>query len=108
MDEKKREYHREYQRRWYAEHREEVNAKRRAYYHKNRDRCRSYSKKYNDTHREQHREYCRQYYHDHKDDPEYKAKDYARHLEWQKKNKDKWNAYLREYRKARKMKGGAE
>ena len=43
-----------------------------------------------------------QYYEKMKSDPDFVAKRKAYHAEWQKKNKDKWNAYVREYRRKKK------
>ena len=65
-------------------------------------RCEECVKKYAAANREQ----GKQYYAEHKDDPEYKAKRGANYKRWREKNKDKWNAYQREYR--RKRKGGTE
>lgn len=45
--------------------------------------------------------YTNRYYEKMKGDPDFLAKRKAYHAEWQKKNKDKWNAYVREYRKKR-------
>lgn len=62
---------------------------------------------YREKHPEAVRETQRSYYANHKDDPEFKAKQAANHKSWQEKNRDKWNAYHREYRRNRKAKGGA-
>jgi hypothetical protein len=37
-----------------------------------------------------------------KNDPDYIARERAYHAEWQRKNKDKWNAYKREWRRKKK------
>ena len=50
-------------------------------------------------------EYARRYYHEKlKNNPEYIAKDRARHAKWQKENKEHLSAYHKERRKALKAK----
>ena len=46
--------------------------------------------------------YASNYYEKMKSDPDFVAKRQAYHAEWQKKNKDKWNAYIREWRRKKK------
>ena len=49
------------------------------------------------------KEYSRRRYHEKlKHNPEVMAKRAAYHAEWQKENKDKWNAYVREYRRKKR------
>jgi hypothetical protein len=69
---------------------------------------RVYMARYRVTHpeaREKAREYGKKYYAEHKDDPEYKAKRNANTKRWIAENRDRWNAYRREYRRKRKAKG---
>lgn len=48
------------------------------------------------------REYHKRYYEEHKNDPGYKAKQAANHKRWVENNRDRWNAYLKDYRRTRK------
>lgn len=73
---------------------------------RNLEKGRIYRARYVEKHPEAVREQQRSYYANHKDDPEFKAKRAANHKSWQEKNRDKWNAYHREYRRNRKAKGG--
>ena len=49
-----------------------------------------------------HRERNKRYRERHKNDPEYKAKRKAHHQKWLEKNREKWNAYMRERSQAKK------
>ena len=49
-----------------------------------------------------HRERNKRYRERHKNDPEYKAKRKAHHQKWLEKNREKWNAYMRERSKTKK------
>ena len=48
------------------------------------------------------------WYEEHKNDPEYKARRDATTRRWVKKNRDKWNAYQREYKRTHKKGAGNE
>jgi hypothetical protein len=52
--------------------------------------------------KEEHIERNKRWYEKHKNDPEYKARRDATTKRWIKNNRDRWNAYQRAYRKARK------
>lgn len=74
----------------------------------NRKKGRIYRARYVEKHPEAVRDQLSRYYEKHKDDPEFKAKRADICARWQEKNRDKWNAYQREYRRNRKAKGGTE
>lgn len=48
--------------------------------------------------------YANRYYEKMKGDPDFLAKRKAYHAKWQRENKDKWNAYVREYRRKKREK----
>lgn len=49
------------------------------------------------------KEYCKKRYEERvKNNPEELAKRAEYHAKWQRENKDKWNAYLKEYRQRKK------
>lgn len=64
-------------------------------------RCEECVKKYATAIRERNK----RYYAEHKDDPEYKAKHNELSKKWVEENRDRWNAYQREYRRKRKAEG---
>lgn len=74
-----KEERREYQRRYYIEHRDKINANARYRFH------------HNEKIREKNRAKARKYYQDHKHDPEFMAKRYASMAKYQKKLKEKKN-----------------
>ena len=88
--EEKREYFRKYR----EEHRDELNAYRRNRYSSEPD------------YKAKKAVECKAWYEKHKNDPEFIAKRKAYHDKWLNENRDKWNTYNRERRRA--LKGGAE
>lgn len=46
--------------------------------------------------------YAKKQYERKKQDPDYIARERAYHAKWQRENKDKWNAYCREWRRKKK------
>lgn len=75
----------EYQKRYVAEHREEINANARYRYKKNPEVMDKQHKR------------MKAYYEKHKNDPEYKAKQKERYKRWHEKNREQINAKKREY-----------
>lgn len=56
-------------------------------------------KKWKLAHKEKMKQYAKTAYEKHvKNNPEAKAKRAAYHAKWQRENKEKWNAYMKEYR----------
>lgn len=53
--------------------------------------------------KEKAREYNKRHYDKNKDDPEFKEKRRKNHAEWLARNRDRWNAYVREYRMKKKL-----
>ena len=99
----------EYMKKYRKEHREELNANRRYYYKRNKEKIKEQNKPSNRVYRESHREelkaYSKAYYASHKDDPEFKKKAYESEKRSIEKNREKWNAYYREYRKRKALEG---
>jgi hypothetical protein len=110
-----------YMKKYREEHLEEINANRRYWYRQNKERVKQYNKTYYEAHRttpprpkrtwdetrDAHRVVCKKYYEKNKNDPEFKAMLRASQAKWLEKNRDKWNAYLREYRKRKKLERSA-
>ena len=71
----------EYQKKYREEHREQINANKRYWYKRNRDKV---------------REYQREYHKKRKDEPEYKAKRKESVKRYRENNRDKFNASCRE------------
>lgn len=116
MTEKRREYFKkyreehkaefkEYNKKYREEHRAELREYRKRYYHENKEKERASKKRYysNPENHEKVRENARLYYQQIKNDPEYIAKNRAKHAKWQRENKDEFNAYKREYRKRKRL-----
>ena len=80
----------EYQRRYVAEHREEINANTRYRYQKNPEV------------RDRQRKRMKDYYEKHKNGPEYKARVLENMKRYREKNRERINAYQRERYRARK------
>jgi hypothetical protein len=93
----------EYQKKYRAEHLEEIKASRRYYYQQNREKLRSYQKQYRELHKEGFRERQKAYYERHKDDPEFKKKNYENYKFWAESNREKINAKQRERYRKRKL-----
>lgn len=74
------------------EHREQIVANQRYWRKHNPEKVKAQAKKDN-----------AKAYEKHKNDPEYKAKRNDAVKRWQKNNRDKWNAYCREYYKRKKL-----
>lgn len=75
----------------------------RRYREKHPEKTIEVTKKWRSANREKVLQKAKDYYHTKvKNNPEAKAKKAAYHAEWQRKNKEKLNAYRREYRKRKK------
>lgn len=72
-----------YMKKYREEHLEEIKANRRYWYRQNKERVKQYNKTYYETHGAT----CQ--------------------AKWLEKNRDKWNAYMREYRKRKKLERSA-
>ena len=98
-----KEERREYQRKWRAEHKEHIKAYRREYYIKH-----FWDRKDYPVNPEVNRKAAKSYYERHKNDEDFKARIKAAQKRWREKNRDKWNAYYREYRNRKKLEGGRQ
>lgn len=87
---------------YYAEHCEEIKAHRREYYQNNKEKELSANRERRKAHPEYSRKYAKEYYANNKDDPEFKRKQAENHAKWRKENREKWNAYRREYYRKKK------
>ena len=93
----------EYMKKYLEEHREQIKANRRYWHEHNRERVKRVNKAYKDAHQDEMREYLKKYYEVHKNDPDFKDKQKRWHDKWIENNRDKWNAYCREYRKRKAL-----
>ena len=82
------EYHKKYR----EEHREQINANKRYWYKRNPEKAKAQAKRDN-----------AKAYAKHKNDPERMAKRRESTKRWREKNRDKWNAYCREYYNRKKL-----
>ena len=74
-----------------------------------KEKRREYNKRYREKHPDKIRECNKRYYETHryyhevtKNNPEQMAKRNEYHAKWQRENRDKWNAYVREYRRRKR------
>ena len=79
---------REYMRNYRAENREQINANKRYWLKRNPEKVKAQAKKA---------------YEKHKNEPEYKARQAKVQKRWRENNREKWNAYYREYYKRKKL-----
>ena len=90
----------EYMRKYREKNREKINAYRREYYLKS---ILNGTLKYYPANSEKQREYRKSYYQLHKNELSYKEARKEATKRWVEKNREKWNAYQREYCKKRKL-----
>ena len=93
----------EYMKKYRKEHREQINANQR-YYYKHRkeeliEKNRKRSKEYYYANKEKQSEYMKKYYAEHKDDPEFMKQKRRTFERWLNNNRDRYNAYQREYQR---------
>lgn len=104
-----KEYKAEYAKKYNEEHQEQIKANRRYWYEHNRERVKRVNKAYRDSHPDKVRECIKKYYEAHKNDPDFKEKQKQYNKKWLDNNREKYNAYQREYRKRKAFEelGGA-
>jgi hypothetical protein len=93
-----KEYRAEYMKKYREEHREQLKANRRYYYQRNKKNILQPNPKA----AEENNVRVKRHYHSHKHDPEFKKKRNERVKRWIDNNRDRWNAYQREYYRKRK------
>ena len=87
-----KEYRAEYMKKYRAENREQINANKRYWLKRNPEKVKAQAKKDN-----------AKAYEKHKDNPEFKAKNIANSMRWQKENRERVNAYQRERYRRKKL-----
>lgn len=101
-----KEYRAEYMKKWREENKEQIKANRRYYYQHHKEKILEQNNPsgiaYRNLHREEINTKAKEWYYSHKNDPEFKKKAYANTKRWIENNRDKWNAYYREYKRKRK------
>ena len=100
----------EYQRKWYQAHKEEVKARSKKYYEDHKEECLASHKRYYEEHKEQILEGCKEYRETHKEEKKRCAEryrdngGYKRHHQ---RNKEKRNTYSRKYHEEHKKERNA-